>query len=612
MNVPIEMTEGATPPSPEAAGTATATDLGVAPHRGPDDAPGGTDRDALASITPRLGFAIIFAVGVLIFMVNLGGYPLYTKGEPREAVTVLDMVHGGGVILPMRAGVEIPSKPLLMHWIAALVSIAAGRVDEWTVRIPSALFAIGGMLACYGYTRILFDQRAAFFAALILGTSFQYLQAGTGCRVDMTLSFMLEIAFFEFIAIAENLSNRTALLYLAIAAAVLTKGPVGAVLPAIAAAAWIALSGRWNLLPRLRLVRGALIVGIIGCSWYVAAIAVGGTDFVHKQLLAENLYRLIHHAGYHEGHAHAFYYEEAALLAGFMPWSPVAIAACAQYVRGRRKIDARFGYLLVWFASVLIFYNLPQSKRGVYLLALYPALSAITAILICDAIDHREVIAGLVRWLARAAGVTFAAIGAAAFAGLMMLHWWTAPLSLILARFDIHAAGLIPALAAAARHFALMSIALPAATLAIGVYLSRSRPLAEKLFLGIASAFVCIALAVNLIVEPAIANTLATRDFAVKTVELADRGVIGYFGSLDYGFAFYNGRNIDFVSPRDANAPEFIVSPQDDWNLVGPEVRSRFAIVLRSNPTNLDGTSPLLLLKKIAGSTDAAARRLSL
>ena len=27
--------------------------------------------------------------GVLVFGVNLGGYPLYTKGEPREAVTTM-------------------------------------------------------------------------------------------------------------------------------------------------------------------------------------------------------------------------------------------------------------------------------------------------------------------------------------------------------------------------------------------------------------------------------------------------------------------------------------------------------------------------------------------
>ena len=119
---------------------------------------------------PRHTWPILLIFGVALYLVNLGGYPLYTKGEPREAVTVFDIVHGGGVILPQRAGVEIPSKPLLMHWMAALVSIVAGGVNEFSVRLPSAGLAIAGVIVCYFYVRRLFDDVTALFAALILAT----------------------------------------------------------------------------------------------------------------------------------------------------------------------------------------------------------------------------------------------------------------------------------------------------------------------------------------------------------------------------------------------------------------------------------------------------------
>ena len=178
---------------------------------------------------------------------NLGGYPFYTKGEPREAVTVLAIATGGGVILPMRAGIELPSKPLLMHWIAALLSMLAGGINEWTVRMPSALFGIGGVLACYYYVRRLLSDCAALFAALILATSVLYLQAASGARVDMTLSFFMEVAFFEFFLIGEGLTRRRNLLYVSIAMAVLAKGPVGLVLPGAVALAWIAIQWRWDL-----------------------------------------------------------------------------------------------------------------------------------------------------------------------------------------------------------------------------------------------------------------------------------------------------------------------------------------------------------------------------
>ncbi len=115
--------------------------------------------DTLARPVFAIPALVIFSA--LIFLVNLGGYPVYTKGEPREAVTVLAMVSGGGVILPMRAGVELPSKPLLMHWIAALLAMLFGGVNEWTVRMPSALFGLAAVLACYYYVRRLFSDCAA-------------------------------------------------------------------------------------------------------------------------------------------------------------------------------------------------------------------------------------------------------------------------------------------------------------------------------------------------------------------------------------------------------------------------------------------------------------------
>jgi 4-amino-4-deoxy-L-arabinose transferase-like glycosyltransferase len=552
---------------------------------------------------PRLALPIIATTGVLLFIVNLGGYPLYTKGEPREAVTVFDIVNGSGIILPMRAGVEIPSKPLLMHWLAALVSILCGQVNEWTVRMPSAVFAIFGMVICYAYIRRLFEERAALLSALMLGTCFQYLQAGTGARVDMTLTFFIELAFFEFIAIAEGLTTRTTLLYFAMALAVLTKGPIGVLLPVLVAGIWIVLWRRSDLNPRLRLARGAVIVGILGGGWYLAAIVVGGLDFIHKQILAENLYRLFHNEGFHQGHAHPFYYEDAALIVGFLPWSPVALAALLQYFRGTRRLDPRFGYLLTWFLTVLIFYNLPQSKRGAYLLALYPALSAMVALLVCDALDSPPTIAYWVGGLSRAAGAFFLITGIGGLAGVALLHRWPEAIGSILAFFGITATDLPAALATAAKNERLLSLLVPVAVAAIGILLLRSRPAAEKMVAAVAAGFVCITLAVNLVAEPATANAFSLKDFAARTSEIADGRSIGYLGGLDYAFIFYSGRSVNLVSPRTVRLPEFIVSPEHDWELAPADLRDRFMTILRSNPTDPDGTGRMLLLRRADGNS---------
>jgi 4-amino-4-deoxy-L-arabinose transferase-like glycosyltransferase len=555
--------------------------------------------------SPPVAIPIILAIGIMLFLVNLGGAPLYTKGEPREAVTVFDIVHGGGVILPMRAGVEIPSKPLLMHWLAAIVSLIAGCVSAWTVRMPSATFAISGMIVTYLYVRKMFEARGALLSAIMLGTSFQYLQAGTSSRVDMTLTFFMTVAFFEFLAIAECLSGRITLLYFAIALAVLTKGPIGAALPALVALVWIVLTWRWSVIRRLRPGRGAIIVGIIGGGWYLAAIVSGGWAFVHKQILGENLYRLIGHSGVNHGHAHPFYYEEGALLAGFLPWTPLAIVAALQALRLRRRLDPRLSYLLTWFFTVLIFYNLPQSKRGAYLLALYPALTTIVALFLSDAISHREAIARPLRWFARGYAVLFVAAGTGGIAGLALLYIAPAAIQSVLAQCGIMLDQLPAALRASAHERGLVSIVLPLAAAAAGIYLLRVRPRVENAFFSIAAGFITIVLAVNLVVEPAVANTLTLKGFAAATMKIASGSPVGYWGSLDYDFAFYSGGNIRFVTKPDAKF-DFVVSSADDYKLMWPAMRARYETILRSGATDFNGTGQMILLKRIASAPETS------
>ncbi len=549
--------------------------------------------------SPRRAQALISIFGALLFLLNLGGYPLYTKGEPREAVTIVDIVNGGGWILPMRAGVEIPSKPLLMHWMAAALATVAG-INEWTVRLPSALCAIGGMLICFRYISKLFDSQSGLLAALILGTTFQYLQAGTGARVDMTLTFFMEVAFFELITIAEGFRERVWLFYLAMALAVLTKGPIGAALPLLVAAIWLALYRRWPLLTHLKLFRGALLVAVLGGGWYIAAIATGGSAFVHKQLLGENLYRLIPHAAAHEGHAHPFYYEEGALLAGFLPWTLLAALAILQFWRDRRRVDARLGYLLVWVATVLLFYNFPQSKRGVYLLAFYPALSAIIAILLRDAILIPKATARWTAAFSRVAVAVFLFTGLGLAIALVVLYASPATILSILHHFDVGVPELVDNLRLEANRWIILILAIPAVLLALATWLVRTRPSIENLFTGVFAATVCAALAINLVIEPAIAETLTLKRFTANARRTAGSIMVGYFGNLDYDFAFYNGRDLILTTPLDPNGPAMLVSPEDDWKLVPPRLSIKYRVLLRSNPTDLDGSGRMLLLERIS------------
>ncbi|HVB80948.1 MAG TPA: glycosyltransferase family 39 protein [Candidatus Binataceae bacterium] len=546
---------------------------------------------------PPLAIIVLTLVGAALFLVNLGGYPFYTKGEPREAVTVFDMLHGGGFILPLRAGVEIPSKPLLMHWLAAIISILAGGVSEWTVRMPSGLFAVGGMLAAYLYLRRLFDDRIGFLAALMLGTTVQYLQAGSGARVDMTLTFFLEVAFFEFILIAEGLTARRMTLYFAIAMAVLSKGPVGLVLPGLVALVWIAIEGRWQLLGELRLVRGAALVTLLAGGWYLAAALTAGMPFVHKQLLAENLFRFVRDSAFHEGHAHPFYYMEGALIGGFMPWTPLLLIVFVQAARRPHLMGRRLSYLMVWFVVVLLFYNLPQSKRGVYLLALYPALAALLAIYVEAAARVPDVSRHLIRWLSLLAAVFFALAGLDALLGLGMLAFAPRALELVLRNLIITDYDFVPQLNLAAAAHPFIGMGLGVAMIAIGVLAIRGRQSAERLCAAVTGGTICLALAANLFVVPALANALTLEPFTHEAMNIVGTHSVGYMGALNYDVAYYSERNLPVVSIWSGPRPDFLIAWREEFLRLPPSMRAQFRAVLLSHPTELDGSGGMVLLQ---------------
>jgi hypothetical protein len=575
------------------------------PYAPPDEAgaPGLAWFSDLAE--PPLAILVLALLGAALFLINLGGYPFYTKGEPREAVIVFNMLHGGGFILPLRAGIEVPSKPLLMHWLAAIVSILAGGVNEWTVRLPSALFAIGGMLAAFLYVRRLFVNRIAFLAALILGTTVQYLGAGSGARVDMTLTFFMEIALFEFILIAEGLTARRMTMYFAIAMAVLSKGPVGLILPALIALVWITIERRWELLRELRLGRGAALVALLAGGWYLAATVAGGMPFVHKQLLAENLFRFVRDNAFHQGHAHPFYYMEGALMAGFMPWSPLLLIVFVQAARRPRQMDPRLSYVMVWFVVVLLFYNLPQSKRGVYLLALYPALATLLAIYVEAAARGLDISGKWIRLLSQLAAMAFVLIGVDALLGLGLLAFAPHALELVLKTFVITNYDFVPQLELAAAAHPFIGMALGIAMIAIGVLAVRSRQSAERLCMVLTGAMACLALAANVFVVPALANALTLEPFTHEAMNIVGTHTVGYMGALNYDVAFYSERNLPVVSIWSGPRPDYLIAWREEFLRLPPSMREQFRAVLLSHPTELDGSGGMVLLRCEPGSAPA-------
>ena len=317
---------------------------------------------------------MVFGACFILFFWGLGGVPFYDKGEPREGLVVWEIWTNGNWILPLRAGVDIPSKPPLFHWIGALTSFSTGSFNEFTVRFPSALLATLGVLLTYLAAARLWGTGAGIAAAAVLSTSSEWWRAATGARVDMTLTFFMLCTFLCFYALYRSGGGLLKALLLALLAglATLAKGPVGVALPGMAALLFLWRKRDLAFIKQLRLPITVPFCVIVAGSWYLFALGQGGERFFLRQIVHEIIMTPLGGAG----HNHNVLYYIPALIFGMAPWSLFFPALILFVYRQRRRLaEEELLYPLIWFGTVFVVLSIAIGKRSVYILPLYPAVA---------------------------------------------------------------------------------------------------------------------------------------------------------------------------------------------------------------------------------------------
>ncbi|MDR0795741.1 MAG: glycosyltransferase family 39 protein [Tannerella sp.] len=324
-----------------------------------------------------------------------------TKGEPREAAVAVSMLESGNWILPKVYANEFAYKPPMMHWLITVFSLPEGKVTEFTSRLPSALAYTFIMI----FVLILFGRKTrfqeAFIATLLLITCFEIHRAGMTSRVDMLLTAFIVIGLIRLFRWEDKmeLKGLPVVIPLILSGAVLTKGPVGIVLPLFVFSVYLLMLRKYSL---LKISKSIVYIGVASCFipllWYIEAWRQGGNEFLNV-ILAENFGRFLHlgevNIPYDLGHENGAWYNLVTLVAGFLPWTLLLLFSLFGLKCSKLKTTFKQWVKTVWskvlsmekiklfslVASVCIvfFYSIPGSKRSVYLMPAYPFIALFIA-----------------------------------------------------------------------------------------------------------------------------------------------------------------------------------------------------------------------------------------
>ena len=316
-----------------------------------------------SAVRPWLPWALMTLAGLGLFFPGLGVPGLMDPDEGRYAEIAREMLLLKDWLIPHLNLVPYLEKPPLVYWLTSL-SFAAFGLTEWAARLASALAALAGLYLAYGLGRALWGEQEGFWGAMVLATIGGYMVLARLLTLDMVFSFFLNLGIaLGYLALSRERPRLWPLAYLALALAVLVKGPVALILAGLVWGPVALLKGRQAVRAMVRLQSWALLAVVV-LPWFLL-VAWRFPEFPRFFLWEHHVARYVSGVDFH---AEPWWYFGPVLLGLLLPWTglvPWALGRRAAADPGDRL------FLMIWAGVVLAFFSLSRGKLATYIL---PAL----------------------------------------------------------------------------------------------------------------------------------------------------------------------------------------------------------------------------------------------
>ncbi len=340
------------------------------------------NRDLDARHQARAWTLLLLACGVAWFGV-LGTRPLYNPDEGRYAQIPAEMIASGDYTLPRLDGMVYLEKPPLQYWATALSLRVFGHT-EWAARLVTATSAVLALLFVYLLGRRLWSAERGLVAAGMTGSMLLYVCMGQLTTLDMSLSCWLTVAIAAFcLAQAEReraprtTRNWMLVCWAAMAAATLTKGLIGLVLPGAVLVLYTLLQRDGAAWRHVHIGKGLALYAILVAPWCLAVERShpGALDFL---VIHEHFQRYL--TKVHDRFK-PWWYFLMILTAGSLPWLPQVWRALLGGWRATAPRGRFDGPRVLWVSAAftLFFFSLSDSKLAPYIVPVLAPLSLLAA-----------------------------------------------------------------------------------------------------------------------------------------------------------------------------------------------------------------------------------------
>lgn len=317
---------------------------------------------------------LLVILGIVCSFFAISQYRVFTLHEVLAASTSRAMYTSGDYVIPYESGIPRLNKPPLAYWIITASASLTGQVDEYSARIPSAIFSLLLAALIGHWVARWYGKQAGYLAGFVQATCYYSLLWSRKTEVDMCLTFINVAALYLIANQPPRQSWKQGFLrwtgiFLLMGLSVLAKFYYGPVL------VFGIVGVYWWMQGRLQDLKHACNpVGWILClapfaiwAWAVTLQLPGAWQIWKTETVGRALGEV--------GYSPIWFYVPESLWVT-LPWTPIwLIELRNSWKFAWKDCDSRERFLWIWFLVPFVIVTLQPDKHTNYMMTFLPVFS---------------------------------------------------------------------------------------------------------------------------------------------------------------------------------------------------------------------------------------------
>lgn len=314
--------------------------------------------------------ALVYLFGLFIDLTGDSG--LY-------AAISRQMVESGDWFNLKINGNAYDQKPHLFFWLAGLGIQLFGN-SNFAFKLFPFIYGMAGIYFTYRLGKQLFSEEAGKWAALIVATSQIFFLYFFDFHTDSVLQTGVVLALWQLAAYLQNKKWTNFVLgFLGVGLAMLSKGPVGAILPFFAVLLHLVYQKDFRQLFHPKWLLGLPVILIIISPSLIHLYNSFGFEGIKFYFITNNFGRI---TGEYAGSSTDYFFYLHTLLWAFLPWTIIVLTAIYSTIKDwiLNKKENRWSIFLLGSVIVLVsILSISKGKAPNYFLIAIPPIAVIAA-----------------------------------------------------------------------------------------------------------------------------------------------------------------------------------------------------------------------------------------